>query len=98
MLNLKRGKGFQKSAANPLLKTLLEGRKIRAVHFRSLSSRAQNSVLSSWRVKAFQCNNHIVIHLDASLRGGIIGRLECGRTQLEISEELGIAQSVISRL
>ncbi|GFX51985.1 HTH_Tnp_Tc3_2 domain-containing protein [Trichonephila clavipes] len=32
------------------------------------------------------------------LRGRIIGRLECGRTQLEISEELGIAQSVISRL
>ncbi|GFS57544.1 transposable element Tcb1 transposase [Trichonephila clavipes] len=28
----------------------------------------------------------------------IIGRLECGRTQLEVSEELGIAQSVISRL
>ncbi|GFT20426.1 uncharacterized protein TNCV_4964301 [Trichonephila clavipes] len=25
-------------------------------------------------------------------------RLECGRTQLEVSEELGIAQSVISRL
>ncbi|GFW32941.1 HTH_Tnp_Tc3_2 domain-containing protein [Trichonephila clavipes] len=32
------------------------------------------------------------------LRGRIIGRLECGRTQLGISEELGIAQSVISRL
>ncbi|KFM62692.1 Transposable element Tc1 transposase, partial [Stegodyphus mimosarum] len=28
----------------------------------------------------------------------IIGRLECGRTQLEVSDELGIAQSVISRL
>ncbi|GFX63333.1 transposable element Tcb1 transposase [Trichonephila clavipes] len=27
-----------------------------------------------------------------------IGRLECGRTQLEVSKELGIAQSVISRL
>ncbi|GFT22877.1 hypothetical protein TNCV_1857031 [Trichonephila clavipes] len=51
MLNLKRGKGFQRSAANPLLKTLLEGRKIRAVHFRSLSSRAEKSVLSIWRVK-----------------------------------------------
>ncbi|GFW80492.1 CCHC-type domain-containing protein [Trichonephila clavipes] len=51
MLNLKRGKGFQKSEANPLLKTLLEGRKIRAVHFRSLSSRAEKSVLSNWRVK-----------------------------------------------
>ncbi|GFX09792.1 transposable element Tcb1 transposase [Trichonephila clavipes] len=32
------------------------------------------------------------------LRGRIIGQLECGRTQLEVSEELGIAQSVISRL
>ncbi|GFV12627.1 transposable element Tcb1 transposase [Trichonephila clavipes] len=32
------------------------------------------------------------------LRGRIIGRLECGRTQLEVSEELGIAKSVISRL
>ncbi|GFU08432.1 uncharacterized protein TNCV_2901761 [Trichonephila clavipes] len=29
---------------------------------------------------------------------GIIGRLECGRTQLEVSKELGIAQSVISKL
>ncbi|GFX92398.1 transposable element Tcb1 transposase [Trichonephila clavipes] len=37
-------------------------------------------------------------HLDDFLRGRIIGRLECGRTQLEVSEELGIAQNVISRL
>ncbi|GFY30236.1 transposable element Tcb1 transposase [Trichonephila clavipes] len=37
-------------------------------------------------------------HLDDFLRGRIIGRLECGRTQLEVSEELGIAQSVISSL
>ncbi|GFV54729.1 cubilin [Trichonephila clavipes] len=37
-------------------------------------------------------------HLDDFLHGRIIGRLECGRTQLEVSEELGIAQSVISRL
>ncbi|GFX75004.1 acyl-CoA synthetase family member 2, mitochondrial [Trichonephila clavipes] len=29
---------------------------------------------------------------------GNIGRLECGRIQLEVPEELGIAQSVISRL
>ncbi|GFV90449.1 transposable element Tcb1 transposase [Trichonephila clavipes] len=35
-------------------------------------------------------------HLDVFLRGRIIGRLECGRTQLKVSEELGIAQSVIS--
>ncbi|GFT19625.1 HTH_Tnp_Tc3_2 domain-containing protein [Trichonephila clavipes] len=37
-------------------------------------------------------------HLDDFLRGRIIGRLECGRTQLEVYEELGIAQSVIPRL
>ncbi|GFY25547.1 HTH_Tnp_Tc3_2 domain-containing protein [Trichonephila clavipes] len=53
-------------------------------------------------LKAFECNNHIVIaqkkHLDDFLLGRIIGRLECGRTQLEVSEELGIAQSVISKL
>ncbi|GFU05374.1 HTH_Tnp_Tc3_2 domain-containing protein [Trichonephila clavipes] len=53
-------------------------------------------------LKAFQRNNRIVMaqrkHLVDFLRGRIIGRLECGRTQLEVSEELGIAQSVISRL
>ncbi|GFW43080.1 HTH_Tnp_Tc3_2 domain-containing protein [Trichonephila clavipes] len=53
-------------------------------------------------LKAFQCNNRIVMaqrkHLDDFLRGKIIGRLECGRTQLEVSEKLGIAQSVIFRL
>ncbi|GBL82965.1 Transposable element Tc1 transposase [Araneus ventricosus] len=53
-------------------------------------------------LKAFQCNNRIVMaqrkHLDDFLRGRIIGRLECGCTQLEVSEELVIAQSVISRL
>ncbi|GFU22307.1 transposable element Tcb1 transposase [Trichonephila clavipes] len=37
-------------------------------------------------------------HLDNFLRGRIIGQLECGRTHLEVSEELGIAQSVISWL
>ncbi|GFU72662.1 transposable element Tcb1 transposase [Trichonephila clavipes] len=36
-------------------------------------------------------------HLDYFLRGRIIGRLESGRTQLEVSQELGIAKSVISR-
>ncbi|GFW57247.1 transposable element Tcb1 transposase [Trichonephila clavipes] len=53
-------------------------------------------------LKAFQCNNRIVMaqrkHLDDFLRDRIIGRLECGRNQLDVSEELGIAQSVISRL
>ncbi|GFV12551.1 transposable element Tcb1 transposase [Trichonephila clavipes] len=37
-------------------------------------------------------------HLDNFLRSRIIGRLEYGRTQLKVTEELGIAQSVISRL
>ncbi|GFW29939.1 uncharacterized protein TNCV_4999791 [Trichonephila clavipes] len=53
-------------------------------------------------LKAFQCNNRIVMakrkHFDTFLRGRIIERLKCGRTQLEVFEELGIAQSVISRL
>ncbi|GFW53771.1 HTH_Tnp_Tc3_2 domain-containing protein [Trichonephila clavipes] len=31
-------------------------------------------------------------HLDDFLRGRIIIRLECGRTQLEVSEELGIGR------
>ncbi|GFU10481.1 uncharacterized protein TNCV_4154191 [Trichonephila clavipes] len=49
--------------------------------------------LSTSTLKAFQCNNRIVMaqrkHLDDFLRGRIIRRLECGRTQLEVSEELG---------
>ncbi|GFU06973.1 transposable element Tcb1 transposase [Trichonephila clavipes] len=59
-------------------------------------------------LKAFQCNNRIVLaqrkHLDDFLRSRIIGRLECGRTQLEVSEELdnlpelGAPPFVISRL
>ncbi|GFY00239.1 transposable element Tcb1 transposase [Trichonephila clavipes] len=53
-------------------------------------------------LKAFQCNNRKLWHKGSIwmifLRGRIIGRLECGRTQLEVSEELEIAQSVISRL
>ncbi|GFY20968.1 transposable element Tcb1 transposase [Trichonephila clavipes] len=52
-------------------------------------------------LKAFQCNNRIVMaqrkHLEDFLRGRIIERLECGRAQLEVSEELGISRSVISR-
>ncbi|GFY20206.1 transposable element Tcb1 transposase [Trichonephila clavipes] len=53
-------------------------------------------------LKAIQCNNRIVMaqrkHFKDFLRGRIIGRLECGRTQLGVSQELGIAQSVNSRL
>ncbi|GFY04201.1 transposable element Tcb1 transposase [Trichonephila clavipes] len=37
-------------------------------------------------------------HLDDFLPSRIIGRLECGRNQLEVYEELAISQSVISRL
>ncbi|GFV53200.1 transposable element Tcb1 transposase [Trichonephila clavipes] len=52
-------------------------------------------------LKAFQSNNRIVMaqrkHLDGFLRGRIIGRLECGRTQQKVSKEHGIAHSVISR-
>ncbi|GFV50430.1 HTH_Tnp_Tc3_2 domain-containing protein [Trichonephila clavipes] len=53
-------------------------------------------------LKVIQCNNRIVMaqrkHLDDFLRGRIIGRLECGRNQLKVSEEHGIAQSIICRL
>ncbi|GFU24776.1 cubilin [Trichonephila clavipes] len=37
-------------------------------------------------------------HLDDFLRGRIIGRLECERIQLKVTEKLGIEQSVISSL
>ncbi|GFS92226.1 transposable element Tcb1 transposase [Trichonephila clavipes] len=53
-------------------------------------------------LKAFQCNNRIVMaqrkHLDDFLLNRLIGRLECGRTQLEVSEELGIAQCHLQAL
>ncbi|GFW26851.1 uncharacterized protein TNCV_1376941 [Trichonephila clavipes] len=53
-------------------------------------------------LNVFQCNNRIGMaqmkYLDDFLVGRIIGRLECGRTLLEVFEELGIIQSVISRL
>ncbi|GFU71617.1 transposable element Tcb1 transposase [Trichonephila clavipes] len=46
-------------------------------------------------LKAFQCNNRIVIaqkkHLDDFLCGRIIGRLECGGMHLEVAEDHGIA-------
>ncbi|GFW49812.1 uncharacterized protein TNCV_3866781 [Trichonephila clavipes] len=54
------------------------------------------------RSAPFSANNRIVIaqrtHLDEFLHGTIINRPECGRTQLEVSEELEIVQSLISRL
>ncbi|GFY12667.1 transposable element Tcb1 transposase [Trichonephila clavipes] len=58
--------------------------------------------LSTSALKAFQCNNRIVMaqrkYLDDFLSGRIIRRHDSGRTQLEVSEELRTAQSVISRL
>ncbi|GFW35318.1 transposable element Tcb1 transposase [Trichonephila clavipes] len=81
----------------------------RKVHHKDDSVRhgyIRNSVkdvkLFTSALKAFQCNNRIVMaqrkHLDDFLRGRIIGQLECERTQLEVSEELVIAHSVVSRL
>ncbi|GFV55657.1 uncharacterized protein TNCV_278781 [Trichonephila clavipes] len=67
-----------------------------------IRNRGKEVKLFTSALKAFQCNNRIVMaqrkHLDVFLSSRIIGRLECRRTQLEVSEELGIAQSVISRL
>ncbi|GFU93615.1 HTH_Tnp_Tc3_2 domain-containing protein [Trichonephila clavipes] len=52
-------------------------------------------------LKAFQCNNRIFMaqrkHLDDFYVVELLERLECGCTLQEVSEELGIAQSVISR-
>ncbi|GFV62509.1 acyl-CoA synthetase family member 2, mitochondrial [Trichonephila clavipes] len=62
----------------------------------------QRSKIVLKRFKNLQCNNRILMaqrkHLNDFLRGRIIGRLECRSTQLKVFEELGIAQSVISRL
>ncbi|GFX28532.1 transposable element Tcb1 transposase [Trichonephila clavipes] len=68
-------------------------------HFTARNVYATAGSSESMRIK---CHNRIVMaqrkHLDEFLRSGIIGRLECGRTQLEVSEELGITQSDIFRL
>ncbi|GFX39984.1 transposable element Tcb1 transposase [Trichonephila clavipes] len=67
-----------------------------------ISNSAKEVKLFRSALKGFQCNYRIVIpqrkHLDDFLRGRIIGRLECRRTQPEVSEELGIHQSVLLRL
>ncbi|GFW57518.1 transposable element Tcb1 transposase [Trichonephila clavipes] len=72
---------------------------VREVYIRNFDKEVK---LFTSALKAFQCNNHIVMaqrkHLEDFLRGRIIGRLECRRTLLEVSKELGIAQSLISRL
>ncbi|GFU92008.1 transposable element Tcb1 transposase [Trichonephila clavipes] len=72
-----------------------------SVRERYIRNGGQEVKLFTSALKAFACNNRIVIaqmkYLDDFLSGRIIGRLECGRTQLEVPEELEIAQSVISR-
>ncbi|GBM34772.1 hypothetical protein AVEN_7827-1 [Araneus ventricosus] len=86
------GKGTKETAGKGTKEAAGEGTK----------ERAQQGTLGLTCERVTRCNNRIVMaqrkHLDDFLRGRIIGRLECGRTQLEVSEELGIAQSVISRL
>ncbi|GFV34283.1 HTH_Tnp_Tc3_2 domain-containing protein [Trichonephila clavipes] len=76
--------------------------KDKSIRERYISNGGKEVKLFTSALKAFQCNNRIVMaqrkHLDYFLRGRIIGRLECGRTQLEVSEKLGITLSVISRL
>ncbi|GFT14349.1 MPN domain-containing protein CG4751 [Trichonephila clavipes] len=66
--------------------------------FRKHKQEQENSQLSS--PSTSNANNKSGMHVDhpEEDKKRIIGRLECGRTQLEVSEELGIAQSVISRL
>ncbi|GFV72385.1 HTH_Tnp_Tc3_2 domain-containing protein [Trichonephila clavipes] len=58
---------------------------------------AWTSVPPGYTQRLFDSMQSIVAVVIAN-NGRIIGRLECGRTQLEVSEELGITQSVISRL
>ncbi|GFY19432.1 hypothetical protein TNCV_4128191 [Trichonephila clavipes] len=100
MLNFERGKGFQKSEANPLLKTLLEGRKIRAVHFRSLSSRAEKSVLSSWRVKYI--NNSPMSRrgkeLSKDLKNSIIKLYEESKSQRQIAKIIGKSPATVKKI
>ncbi|GFX53388.1 transposable element Tcb2 transposase [Trichonephila clavipes] len=76
------------------------GESVRVVYIRNGGKEVK---LFTSALKAFQCNNHIVMaqrkHLDYFLPGRIIGRMECGRTlSWKNSKELGIAQSVIFRL
>ncbi|GFU95318.1 transposable element Tcb1 transposase [Trichonephila clavipes] len=74
----------------------------KSVRQRYIRNGGKEVKLFTCALKAIQCNNRIVMaqrkHLDGFLRGRIIGRLECRHIQLEVSEELGMAQSVISRI
>ncbi|GIX66984.1 cytochrome P450 4V2 [Caerostris extrusa] len=56
-------------------------------------------IMKYFREKSKNLDSNRYLHTGCVVPDGrIIGRLECGRTQLEVSEELGIAQSFISRL
>ncbi|GFT97381.1 transposable element Tcb1 transposase [Trichonephila clavipes] len=52
-------------------------------------------------LKAFQCNDHIVMlqmkHLDDFLRGKIIGRLKCGRTQRSSATGKTVSRQTVYR-
>ena len=67
-----------------------------------IRNRSKEVKLFTSALQHFHSNNRIVMaqrkHLNDFLSGRIIRRLEFGCTQLEVSEELGIAQSVIIRL
>ncbi|GFV70861.1 hypothetical protein TNCV_372581 [Trichonephila clavipes] len=43
-------------------------------------------------------NQYVRRHLDAFTRGGIIGKLEKGRSVTSVAAEFGIAHSIVSRL
>ncbi|GFU59493.1 uncharacterized protein TNCV_1515601 [Trichonephila clavipes] len=56
-----------------------------------VSSLAFNNPFSAITAKILQKK----AHLDDIFYGRNIGRLDCGHTQMEVSEELGITQSII---
>ncbi|GFT66339.1 transposable element Tcb1 transposase [Trichonephila clavipes] len=95
-----------------LVENMLEAETIQRMEWPACSPDLSNRacfahclLFETWRLhflRSGTCKNRIVMaqrkHLDDFLRGRISGRLQCGLTQLEVFEELGIAQSVISRL
>ncbi|GFX63976.1 acetylcholinesterase-1 [Trichonephila clavipes] len=76
--------------------------RVESVRVGNISNGGKDIKLFTSTLKAFQSNNRLIMvqrkHLDDFLRGRTIVRLEWARTQLEVTEELGIAQSFISRL
>ncbi|GFX19132.1 transposable element Tcb1 transposase [Trichonephila clavipes] len=96
-------------AALSVIRTLISQKSYLPTRFRSPFNRLNNCArfqanlapLSSVLNGLIKVSGRLWIrrkHLDDFVRGRTIGRLERGRTQLEVSEELGITQSVISRL